>query len=130
MSLPIKNVLSGIEKAFSLSWNRMEYLGITIRLKMASDILLYKEIRHQVCINLVRATTSCYLASGKHVALKGNRFSDSYFREKQTWISLRHTNANDERSVSSMNTARYLWAHYLYRPVLDNCPFGERSFRQ
>jgi|KBSSwiStaDraftv2_1062776.scaffolds.fasta_scaffold876910_1 hypothetical protein len=29
-----------------------------------------------------------------------------------------------------MSTARYLWAHYLYRPVLDNCPLGERGFRQ
>src|SRR3989442_1116575 len=86
----------------------MGYLGTIIRLKMPSDILQYNGICHQACMSLLWAITSYYLVLGKHAEFKGNRFSGSCFRGRQTWIRLRHVNANGKRRVSCMITSHYL----------------------
>ena len=58
-------------------------------------------------MNLGRTITSYYLALGKHAALKENRFFDSYFRERPTWISLKRANVKDEMYRSWMSTSSY-----------------------
>src|SRR5262249_367399 len=82
--------------------------GTIIRLKMPSDIWRYNGICHQACMSRLWGITLYYLVLGKHAALKENRFSGFCFRGRQTWIRLRHVNANGKRRVRCMITSRYL----------------------
>jgi len=98
-----------------------------LRLKMPSGILRSNGICHQACMSRLWGITLYYLVLGKHAARKENRFSGFCFRGRQTWIRLRHVNANGKRRVSCMITFCYLDsppAPLRTRPLSSRCLLG------
>ena len=63
--------------------------------------LQYNRIYQEAFMSLLWHITSCYLVLGKHADFKGNRFSSFCFQGRQTWISLRHVNANGDLRLTA-----------------------------